>query len=95
MMNFVINGLENILGKGEKAYYPHFLLYQQYLSKCFFSESLKLQSCGKGLSNRLVYKGCPKIVWTTFIFRNLALFFYDIFTDVVFIICAKEEEIVR
>ena len=42
MMIFVLNGVENIVGKGENAGYQHFLLFPQCFLKAFSLESLKV-----------------------------------------------------
>ena len=36
MMNFVLGKAEKIVGKGENAGYPHFLLFPQFLLRAFF-----------------------------------------------------------
>ena len=46
-MIFVIDSIENIVGKGENAGYEHFLLFLQCFQKAFYSGSLM---CGNGLS---------------------------------------------
>ena len=50
-MIFVLNGVENILGKGENAGNQHFLLFPQ----CFQSQKCGL--CGKGLNRHERGKG--------------------------------------
>ena len=41
-MIFVLEMVENIVGKGEKAGFQHFLLFPQYFQKASFSRSLKV-----------------------------------------------------
>ena len=41
-MKFVLEMVENIVGKGENAGYQHFLLFLQYFQKDTFSRSLKV-----------------------------------------------------
>ena len=40
-MNFVMERVKNIVGKGENAGYQHFLLFPQCFQKASFSGSLK------------------------------------------------------
>ena len=42
MMVSVLDGIENIVGKGENAGYQHFLLFPQCFQKLSFSGSLKV-----------------------------------------------------
>ena len=46
-LKFVLERVENIVGKGENAGYQHFLLFSQCFQKAFFSGSLKVGLCGK------------------------------------------------
>ena len=41
-MKFVLEMVENIVGKGENACYQHFLLFKQNFQKASFSRSLKV-----------------------------------------------------
>ena len=49
-LKFVLEMLENIVGKGENAGYQHFLLFPQCFQKACFSGVFKLGLCGKGLT---------------------------------------------
>ena len=42
-IKFVLEMVENIVGKGENADYQHFLLFPQYFQKVSFSRSLKVR----------------------------------------------------
>ena len=42
MMIFVLDRIENIVGKGENTGYQHFLLFPQCFQKAFFSGSLNV-----------------------------------------------------
>ena len=42
-LKFMLEGLENIFGKGENAGYQHFLLFQQCFQKLSFPEVLKVR----------------------------------------------------
>ena len=41
-MKFVLEMVENVVGKGENAGYQHFLLFPQYFQKASFSRALKV-----------------------------------------------------
>ena len=42
-LKFMLEGLENIVGKGENAGYQYFLLFQQCFQKLSFPEVLKVR----------------------------------------------------
>ena len=48
-LNFGLGRVENIVGKGEKAGFLHFLLFPHCFLKLSFSRHKKLGLCGKGL----------------------------------------------
>ena len=50
-LKFVLEGIENIVGKGENAAYQHFLflLFPQYFQKPSVSGLLKVRLCGTEL----------------------------------------------
>ena len=43
LMNFLLDRVENIVGKGENAGYKHFLLFQQCFQKTSSSGSIKVE----------------------------------------------------
>ena len=45
MIIFVLDIVENIVGKGENAGYQHFLLFPQCFQKTFYLGSLKSRDC--------------------------------------------------
>ena len=45
MVIYVLDRVENIVGKAENAGYQHFLLFPQCFQKLSFSESLKGRDC--------------------------------------------------
>ena len=49
MLISVCDRVENIVGKGENAGYQHFLLFPQCFQTTSFSESLRVELCGKEL----------------------------------------------
>ena len=51
-LKFVLEKVENIVGKGGNAGYQHFLLYLQCFEKASFTRSLKEGLCGKELSDK-------------------------------------------
>ena len=58
MMIFVVNRLENIVGKVANASYQHFLLFPLYFQKTFYSGSFKSGLCGKEL---ILYHRVPTL----------------------------------
>ena len=50
-LKFVLERVENIVGKGENAGYQHFLLFPQCFQKASTIGSLKSGLCGKELSH--------------------------------------------
>ena len=41
-MKFLLEIVENIVGKGENVAYQHFLIFPQYFQKASFARSLKV-----------------------------------------------------
>ena len=48
-LNFLLERVENILGKGENAGYQHFLLFPKCFQKASFSRVVKSRDSGKKL----------------------------------------------
>ena len=50
-----VGRIKNSVGKGENAGYQHFLLFPQCFQKDTFSESLNVETGGKGLKLRILW----------------------------------------
>ena len=50
MTKFILDWVENIVGKGENTGYQHFLLFPQCFQKLLLSRLLKSWLCGKELT---------------------------------------------
>ena len=55
-LNFDMEKVENIVGKGENAGCQHFLLFPQCFQKASFSGSLKLGLCSKELKPFITFQ---------------------------------------
>ena len=52
-MKFILERVENTVGKGENAGYQHFLLFPQCFQKAFYTRSLKM--CGEELRRNIQF----------------------------------------
>ena len=55
-LKFVLERVENMVGKGENAGYQHFLLFLQCFQKASVTGSLEVRMCGKELNYKLTLK---------------------------------------